>query len=141
MLGKLNHIAVVVQDLEAATRSFQDLLGARLVEKSFLPDSRTGVAVIALGGLEIELLSSSEPDTKVGRILREKGPGIHHLSYEVEDLLGSLAKLKSSGVKLLDETPRPGLHGRQIAFLDPQATGGVLIEMVQETPEHKKGHD
>lgn len=138
MLGKLSHLAIVVHDLEAAIRRFQQLFGARLLERDFLPETRTDVAVVELGGVHFELLSSREPDSKVGRILGEKGEGIHHLSFEVENLAERLAQLQAAGVKLLDQKPRPGVHGRQIAFVDPAETSGVLIEMVEETPRHEK---
>ncbi|MBZ5539721.1 MAG: VOC family protein [Acidobacteriia bacterium] len=137
MLGKLSHIAVVVHDLEAALRRFQQLFGARLLERGFLPETRTDVAVVELGGVHLELLSSREPDSKVGRILREKGEGLHHLSFEVAGLVAQLGQLQAAGVKLLDETPRVGMHGRQIAFVDPRETSGVLIEMVEEDSKQK----
>ncbi|MBZ5703204.1 MAG: VOC family protein [Acidobacteriia bacterium] len=137
MLRKLSHIAVVVHDLEAAIRRFQQLFGARLLERDFLPETRTDVAVVELGGVHLELLSSREPDSKVGRILREKGEGLHHLSFEVPGLVAQLGQLQAAGVKLLDEKPRSGVHGRQIAFVDPRETSGVLIEMVEENSKQK----
>jgi methylmalonyl-CoA/ethylmalonyl-CoA epimerase len=138
MLGKLSHIAIVVHDLEGAIGRFQQLFGARLLERDFLQETRTDVAVVELGGVHLELLSSREPDSKVGRILREKGEGLHHLSFEVPEIAAEIGQLQAAGVKLLDEKPRKGVHGRQIAFVDPRETSGVLIEMVEEVSKQKR---
>ncbi|MBZ5526857.1 MAG: VOC family protein [Acidobacteriia bacterium] len=137
MLGKLSHIAIVVHDLEAAIGRFRQMFGARLLERDFLPETRTDVAVVELGGVHFELLSSREPDSKVGRILREKGEGLHHLSFDVPGIVAQIGQLQSAGVRLLDEKPRRGVHGRQIAFIDPRETSGVLIEMVEESSKQK----
>ncbi len=139
MAGKLSHIAVVVPDLEKAARQFEALLGARVVEREFLPETMTDVVVIEAGGVHIELLSSRQPGSKIGKILREKGAGIHHLSFEVDGIEKRLSELQEKGVRLLDEKPRPGVHGRKIAFVHPDDTSGVLIEMVDENRDSKKG--
>jgi len=141
MLGKLSHIALVVHDLEAAIARFQQLFGVRLLERDFLPETSTDVAVVELGGVHLELLSSREPDSKVGRILREKGEGLHHLSFEVPEIAAELGRMRAAGVRLLDEKPRKGVHGRQIAFVDPRETSGVLIEMVEESSKLDEGID
>lgn len=132
MLGRLSHIAVVVRDLEATVERFQHVLGAHVIEREHLRATGTDVAVLELGGAHIEFLSSRQPDTKVGRILQERGEGIHHLSFEVQNIEDQLAALRTEGVRLLDETPRVGVHGRKIAFLNPEETSGILIELVEE---------
>jgi methylmalonyl-CoA/ethylmalonyl-CoA epimerase len=108
------------------------VLGAQVVETGHISETKTDVTVLDLGGIHLELLSSREPDTKVGRLLRERGEGIHHLSFEVNGISERLAELRSRGIKLLDEVPRRGLHDRQIAFLAPQDTSGILIELAEE---------
>ena len=133
MLGPLSHIAVIVADLPAAIDRFQSLLGARLVEREHLRESGTDVAVLELGGAHIEFLTSRVPDSKVGRLLRERGEGIHHLSFQVENITTELARWQARGLRLLDAVPRAGLHGRRIAFLDPEDTAGILIELVEES--------
>ncbi len=130
-LGRLSHIAVLVRDLPAAIQKYQTLFGATLVEQETLPGG-ADVAVIELGGVHLEFLSTAQPGSKVAKLLDELGEGIHHLSYEVPDLEAALERLKSSGVRLRDQVPRPGVHGRRIAFLDPGDTFGVLIELVDE---------
>lgn len=132
MLGRLSHIAVVVRDLEATVERFQHVLGAHVIEREHLQTTGTDVAVLELGGAHIEFLSSQRPDTKVGHILQERGEGIHHLSFEVQNIENQLAALRTAGVRLLDEIPRVGVHGRKIAFLNPEETSGILIELVEE---------
>jgi len=138
MLGALSHVAVIVTDLPAAIDRFQSLLGAQVVEQEHLRESGTDVAVVELGGIHIEFLSSRDPDSKVGRLLRERGEGIHHLSFQVEDITAEMARWQAAGMGLLDTTPRSGLHGRRIAFLDPEDTAGILIELVGESGRAKE---
>src|SRR5271166_839410 len=140
MLGRFSHIGVLVEDLPATVKRYQSILGAELVETAHLPETQTDVAVVVLGGIHLELLSSQRPDSKVGRLLRERGEGIHHLSFEVENIRERLQELRRAGVALLDSVPRPGLHGRQIAFLAPQDTSGILIELAEEI-QHPKEND
>lgn len=139
MLGRFSHIGVLVRDLPAAVDRFCLVLGAQVVETGHISETKTDVTVLDLGGIHLELLSSREPDTKVGRLLRERGEGIHHLSFEVNGISERLAELRSHGIKLLDEVPRRGLHDRQIAFLAPQDTSGILIELAEENSY--KEHD
>lgn len=138
-LGNLNHVAAVVRDLDAAVAQWQNL-GAKLVERAHLDESNTDVAIVEVGGQQIELLSSRAPDSRVGKILSERGEGIHHLSFEVEQIEQRLAEARAQGFRVLDAVPRSGLHGRRIAFLDSKDTSGVLIELVEEIdrPEEAK---
>lgn len=135
VLGELNHVAVLVRDLPAAIDKYQRIFGATLIEQETLPN-KADVAVLALGGVHMELLSTREPDSKVGKLLEELGEGIHHLSYSVTDLESSMQELRAAGLRFRDRVPRPGLHGRPIAFIDPEDTFGVLIELVGETSRH-----
>jgi len=130
-LGKLNHIAVLVRDLGKAVEKFQSM-GGRLLETEHLLDSGADVAVVEVGGAHLEFLSTRQPDSKVGKLLERQGEGIHHLSFEVADLEAALTEAKQAGLRLRDQVPRPGLHGRCIAFLDPADTCGILIELVEE---------
>lgn len=135
MIGGVNHIALLVADLEASIERFQRLLGATLRERSFLPDSKTEVAVLEIGGVHLELLSARDPDTKVGRLLRERGEGIHHISFHAHGLEAELARLREQGARVLDPQPRTGLHGRKIAFLNMGTNGEILIELAEEPSE------
>ena len=136
-LGKFNHIAILVRDLEKAVRKFQSL-GGKLVEREHLEQSGADDAVVEVGGAHLEFLSTRQPDSKVGRLLDAQGEGVHHLSFEVENLDSALAEAQQAGFRLRDTVPRPGLHGRRIAFLDPADTCGVPIELVEENdPDNK----
>jgi methylmalonyl-CoA/ethylmalonyl-CoA epimerase len=135
MIGGLNHIALLVADLEASIARFERALGARLIERSILPESGTEVAVLEVGGVHLELLSARGEDTKVGRLLRERGEGIHHLSFHATGLEAELARLRELGACVLDPQPRVGLHGRKIAFLNLGGSGEILIELAEEPNE------
>ncbi len=130
-LGKLNHVAVLVRDLGAAVERYQSL-GGKLLEREHIPESGADIAVLELGEAHIEFLSSRQPESKVGELLGQQGEGIHHLSFEVENLESALEDARRAGLRLRDEVPRLGLHGRRIAFLDPADTCGILIELVEE---------
>ena len=130
-LGRLNHVAVLVRDLPAAIARFQSLFGAKFVEQETLPN-KADAATIEVGEMHLEFLSTREPDSKVGKLLDEFGEGVHHLSYNVTDLEGTMERLRGAGVRLRDQIPRVGVHGRRIAFLEPDDTCGVLIELVEE---------
>jgi methylmalonyl-CoA/ethylmalonyl-CoA epimerase len=138
MLSRFSHIGVLVRDLPATVERFRSALGAKLIETGHLSETNTDVAVLDLGGVHLELLSSRQSDSKVGRLLGEKGEGIHHISFEVEDIRGEMTWLQQTGVELTDKVPRRGLHGREIAFLAAQDTAGILIELTQETTESKE---
>lgn len=133
VLGDLNHVAVLVRDLPAAIAKYETVFGATLVEQETLPN-KADVAVLEIGGMHMEMLSTRDPDSKVGKLLDELGEGIHHLSYSVADLGGTMRQLQAAGVRFRDQVPRIGLHGRQIAFLEPEDTFGVLIELIGESP-------
>ncbi len=132
IFGRFNHVAVLVRDLDSAIQRYTGTLGGKLVEQQHLPASGADVAVIELGGAHIELLSTRQPASRVARLLDEHGEGVHHLSFEVSDIEAALAQLRRGGIGLRDQAPRPGLHDRRIAFLDPHDTCGVLIELVEE---------
>jgi methylmalonyl-CoA epimerase len=125
--ARLDHVGVAVRSLEEALGFYRDVLGleARASETS---DGAT-IVTLAAGGAEIELLASSDPGTAIGKFLSRHGPGIHHLCFRVADLDRALERCRSAGYRLIDEVPRPGAHGRRVAFLHPKATAGILLEL------------
>lgn len=132
------HVALATPDLASAIAFYRDVLGMRLVGEEELPDMSVRVAFLEArgGGAEhaaatIELLEPTRADSPVARFLARRGPGLHHISFEVEDLAATLALLKARGVRLIDETPRRGAQGHLVAFLHPEAAGGVLVELTQ----------
>lgn len=136
MFGRFSHVAFAVRNLDATVARFESLLGARLIEREYLAAAQTDVALLELGGAQLELLSSKAPDSKVGRILAEKGEGIHHVSFDVDGIEREMGEMRAAGVRLLDAAPRFGVHGRKVAFVDPAETCGIQFEMVEEPPSH-----
>jgi methylmalonyl-CoA/ethylmalonyl-CoA epimerase len=128
----LDHVAVAVPSLQEACRLFRLLTGDEASPVEEL--EAQGVRVQFIGSLE--LLEPLAPDTPVGRFLERRGPALHHIAYRVPDLPGTLARLQDEGLALIDQKPRPGARGHQVAFLHPGSTGGVLVELVQSSPAH-----
>jgi methylmalonyl-CoA/ethylmalonyl-CoA epimerase len=121
---------VAVADLDEAVETYRRLFGAEVELRETVDDQGVRTALLRVGDGRIELLSSLEPDTPVGRFLERRGPGMHHVAFEVEDVGSELRRLESEGAELIDMEPRRGLQGMEIAFVHPHATGGVLAELV-----------
>lgn len=132
MATRLAHLGIAVPAHDDVLRFWRDLLGLPLERVEHVGSEQVSVAMLRLGpgGGAIELLQPDPGDNVVGRFLGKRGPGIHHLALEVDDLPGLMARLKAAGVRLLDEAPRPGAHGTRVAFVHPASTGGVLVELV-----------
>jgi methylmalonyl-CoA epimerase len=132
MTPGLHHLGIAVDDLDAAILVYADLFGATLEHRERVEDQGVEAASLRVGDSRIELLQPLAPDTPVGRFLAKRGPGMHHMAFEVEDLPAELERLKAHDVLLIDEQPRRGLFGLQVAFVHPEATGGVLAEFVSD---------
>lgn len=128
----LDHVAIAVPSIAEAAPIYQLLTGGEPSEVERVDSQGVDVAFIGAGTGRIELIEPISPDSPVARFLDRRGPGLHHLAYRVRDLSSTLERLRAAGVRLIDEVPRPGAHGRSIAFLHPESTGGVLIELVEE---------
>jgi methylmalonyl-CoA/ethylmalonyl-CoA epimerase len=126
----IHHLGVAVSDLDAAVETYRRLFGAEVELRETLEEQGVETALLRVGDDRIELLSSLDPDTPVGRFLERRGPGMHHVAFEVDDVAAELEVLIAQGAELIDETPRRGLNGMDIAFIHPHATGGVLAELV-----------
>jgi len=131
----LHHVAVVVPTLAEARRTYVEVLGMTAGEPEHVPDQKVNVLVCHAGSQRIELVEPAAPDSPVSRFLEKRGPGLHHLAYRVRDVARALERLRAAGLRLIDESPRPGAHGTRIAFLHPSATSGVLTELVED-PHH-----
>jgi methylmalonyl-CoA/ethylmalonyl-CoA epimerase len=131
---KINHVAIAVPDLDSALAFWRDALGLKLDHVEDVPSQMSTVAFLPAGEGEVELVKPSSDSTGVAKFLSEKGPGMHHLCFEVDDIDGMLAQLKAKGVRLINETPSI-LPGRKMAFVHPKSTGGVLVELYQIIPE------
>ncbi|HEX8032488.1 MAG TPA: methylmalonyl-CoA epimerase [Ktedonobacterales bacterium] len=140
---RIDHVAIVVRDLDASLRFYRDMLG--IVPSRILDFPRESVKIAFLplggpGGSEIELLEPTNAETGVARFLEKRGEGLHHICLEVEDVDRALSELQAAGAPLLDTTPRPTAEGRGI-FIHPKGTSGVLLELVQREPEREHVED
>lgn len=129
MLKKLDHIGIAVKSIDETLKAYTGGLGMALAHREEVPSEGAEVAFLPIGDTKLELLEPRRPDGVLARFLEKRGPGIHHLCFEVEDVEASLAALKAAGVPLVDEVPRPGAEGCKVAFVHPKGTGGVLIEL------------
>jgi methylmalonyl-CoA epimerase len=132
MTPGLHHVGIAVDDLDAAILVYADLFGATLEHRERVEDQGVEAASLRVGESRIELLQPLGPDTPVGKFLAKRGPGMHHMAFEVGDLAAELDRLKALDVVLIDEQPRRGMFGLQVAFVHPEATGGVLAEFVRD---------
>ncbi len=134
MIKKVDHIAVAVASLDEAVELFERTLGLRGTHRERVPGFDVETATFDLGGMAIELVEGTSEASAVGKFVKARGPGLHHIAFAVDDIERSLADLKAQGVRLIDETPRPGRAGSRVAFIHPESTQKVLIELVE--PEH-----
>jgi methylmalonyl-CoA/ethylmalonyl-CoA epimerase len=127
----LNHVNIAAGDADELAARFRDLLGLEIARETVVEDQGVRVILLHAGGTRVEITEPLGPDTPVGRFLAKRGPGLHHLAFEVEDIDEALDRLKRAGVRLVDEEPRIGAEGHRIAFVHPAAFGGVLVELVE----------
>ncbi len=128
----LHHVAIAVQSLETSREFYGDALGLPAAEPELVPGQGVRVLVMSAGDVRLELVEPTSPDTPVGRFLEKRGPGIHHLAWRVDSVEDAIGVLRSHGVRMIDLTPQPGSHGTIVAFVHPAATGGVLMELVED---------
>ena len=126
----LHHVGVAVPDLDVAVDTYVRTFGATLEHREIVSEQGVEAASVLVGGSRVELLAPTHEDTPVGRFLGRRGPGVHHLAYEVVDIEPVLDSLAAAGVELIDTVPRVGLFGLQVAFIHPDAVDGVLTEVV-----------
>jgi methylmalonyl-CoA/ethylmalonyl-CoA epimerase len=126
----IHHLGVAVEDLDDALETYGRLFGAELEYRERVPEQGVEAAGVRVGGSRVELLASLGAETPVGKFLAKRGPGMHHVAYEVENLPAELARLRSEGAELIDDQPRSGLYGLEVAFVHPDAVHGVLSELV-----------
>lgn len=127
---RIHHLAVAVEDLDEALETYRRLFGAELEHRETVPEQGVEAAAVLVGGSRVELLAPLGDETPVGKFLAKRGPGVHHVAYEVADVHAELEAFAEQGAELIDSEPRPGLFGLQVAFLHPDAAHGVLSELV-----------
>jgi methylmalonyl-CoA epimerase len=136
MFNRVDHIGVAVEDIDASLELYERDYGMTLVHRETVAEQGVEAALLDVGENHIELLAATGPDTPVGKFLAKKGPGMHHVAYQVDDIEATLAALKEAGLKLIDETPRIGIRNSRVAFVHPKSAGGLLTEIVQPAEEH-----
>ena len=130
-IKRIDHIAIVVEDVEATLGFWRDALGLEMARIEDVPEQKSEVAFLPVGQSEIELVRPTTDNSGVAKYLQKHGPGMHHICFEVDDIEGALRQLKARGVRLINETPVQGASGKQIAFIHPESTSGVLVELYQ----------
>jgi methylmalonyl-CoA epimerase len=136
VFNRIDHIGVAVEDLDAALALYERDYAMTLVHRETVAEQGVEAALLDVGENHVELLAPTGPDTPVGKFLAKKGPGMHHVAYQVDDIEGTLASLKEAGLRLIDETPRTGIRNSRVAFLHPATAGGLLTEIVQPAEGH-----
>src|SRR5687768_14140885 len=132
---KINHLGIATKGIEEALKFWEDALGLENVHTETVADQKVRVAMLPIGESRIELLEPTSEDSPISKFLEKRGGGIHHVAVEVEDIEAALAKLKETGARLIDETPRVGAEGCLIAFVHPASSNGVLLELVQKSEQ------
>jgi methylmalonyl-CoA/ethylmalonyl-CoA epimerase len=126
----VHHVAFAVTDLDEALETYQRLFGARVELRGRIDDQGVEAAYLRIGDGRVELVSALGDDTAVGRFLAKRGPGMHHVAYQVADVSAALRSLRAEGVEVIDPEPRPGLGGHEVSFVHPDSVHGVLVEVI-----------
>ena len=130
-IKSINHVAVVVEDMEKALSFWRDALGIEVHELRDIPAEKSQVAFLPLEGSEVELVQPTSDDSGIAKYLAKRGPGMHHICLEVDNIVDMMAQLRSKGVRLINEEPRTGTDGKKYAFIHPESTSGVLVELYE----------
>src|SRR5881227_1201418 len=136
MFARIDHVGVAVEDLDAAIALHDRTYAMELVHREVVEEQGVEAVLLDVGENHVELLRPLSDDTPVGKFLARRGPGLHHVAYQVQDIEAALAALREQGVRLIDETPRTGIRSSRVAFLHPAASGGVLTEIVEPSGGH-----
>ena len=131
VIKAINHVAVVVDDMEKSLAFWRDALGIALHELRDVPAEKSQVAFLPLAGAEVELVMPTSDDSGIAKYLAKRGPGMHHLCLEVDDIEGMMSVLRGKNIRLINEQPRIAADGKKYAFVHPESTGGVLVELYQ----------
>jgi len=131
MFGRIDHIGVAVEDLDAAIRLYESSFEMALAHRETVESQGVEAALLDVGDGHVELLRPLGADTAVGKFIDRKGPGLHHVAYAVDDIDSTLISLRDAGLELIDSEARTGIRASRVAFLHPRSTGGVLTELVE----------
>ena len=129
----IDHIGIVTRGIDETARFWREVLDLDITETEVVAEQKVRVAMLAIGESRLELLEATSDDSPISKFLEKRGPGIHHIAVRVDDIRGALATLKRNRARLIDEEPRMGARGCLVAFVHPSSTGGVLLELVQQS--------
>jgi methylmalonyl-CoA/ethylmalonyl-CoA epimerase len=136
MFARVDHIGVAVEDLDAAIALHEEAYGMAVAHREVVEEQGVEAVLLDVGENHVELLRPLNGETPVGRFLSKRGPGLHHVAYQVTDVQATLDTLRGRGLRLIDDAPRTGIRGSRVAFLHPDSSGGVLTEIVQPPKGH-----
>jgi methylmalonyl-CoA epimerase len=136
VFSRIDHVGIAVADLDAAIAVHEETYGMRAVHRETLTEQGVEAVLFDVGENHVELLRPLGEDTPVGRFLAKRGPGLHHVAYQVPDISTALAQLREQGVRMIDTVPRTGIRGSRVAFLHPSASGSILTELVEPATLH-----
>lgn len=136
MFARIDHIGVAVESIDDALELYAASYAMTLVHREVVEEQGVEAVLLDVGENHVELLQPLGPDTPVGKYLAKRGPGIHHVAYQVQDIDSELERLRAAGVELIDQSPRVGIRGSRVAFCHPRSTGGVLTEIVEPAEGH-----
>jgi methylmalonyl-CoA epimerase len=133
MKAVLDHIGIAVADLDESLGFFRDALGLDVTAVEEVPSQWVRAHFVSVGATALEILEATEDDSPIARFVKRRGPGLHHITFRVDDLTAALAELKQRGVRLIDEVPRVGAEGARVAFVHPSSAHGVLVELKEQS--------
>lgn len=136
MFGRIDHIGVAVEDIDAAIELYRDGFGMELAHRETVESQGVEAVLLDVGDGHVELLAPLGPDTPVGKYMAKNGAGLHHVAYAVDDIDAALEEIAAAGLQLIDSEPRVGIRDSRVAFLHPRSTGGVLTEIVEPAGGH-----
>lgn len=131
MFRSIDHVGIIVQSIDESLQTYRDRLGFPLLERMLIPEQNVEAAFLDAGNSKLELIAPTDTTSGTARFLQNRGEGTHHICFEVDDIAAALAELRGRGLRLIDETPRRGVHGL-VAFVHPKATHGTMIELLQK---------
>jgi len=131
-IDKIDHIGIAVDSLAESVPVFRDILGLKLIDEEEVPDQMVKVAKFEVGNVHIELLEPTSPESPIARFIEKRGQGVHHIAYHTDNIVETIEQIKARGARMIDETPRIGAGGIEIAFVHPKSTAKVLTEICGE---------
>ncbi len=131
-LNKIEHIGIAVKSIEESLKYYENVLGLKCYAIEDVKDQKVKTAFLKIGETKLELLEATSNNSPIAKFIEKRGEGIHHIAFDTDDIKQSLTEIKTKGIKLIDETPRKGAEGLEIAFLHPKSTGGVLTEICKK---------